>query len=133
MPLERTRTAWRRSRAGAGTGAGTQSRSSSVTVCRQGAKIQNTHCNASTKCGRNKEQEEHGAGSDLPASSDHRTLGFVVSVLCFLSRFSQKAVFHAKSHIVIIRSHWQRPAGSDLYVERLCLSESARGVILLPF
>lgn len=88
------------------------------------------HCTASPKGGRNKEQEEHGAGSDLPASSRHRTLGFVVRALCFLSRFSQKAEFHAKPHI---RSHWQRPAGSDLYVERLCLSESARGVISLPF
>lgn len=55
---------------------------------------------ATPKCGWNKEQEADGAGSDLTASSGHRTLGFVVSALCFLSRFSQIAEFHAKAHIV---------------------------------
>lgn len=46
------------------------------------------YCRAAPKCGWNKEQEADGAGSDLPARSDHRTLGFVVSALCFLSIIS---------------------------------------------
>lgn len=117
--LERTRTAWAGAGAGegAGTGAGTLSRSSSVTVYRQAPKFKTRtalYCNSQGWL--YKEQQADGAGPDLPASSGHRTLGFVVSALCCLAGVSAKAEFHAVAHH---QASLAAPCRQWLYVERL--------------